>query len=90
MLTAGAIHSLTPPLSTQVTYPVGENQRLCVSGNCVELGEWEVTNARAMEAGPNNSWQAEVWLPERSEFEYQYLVVECDTTEVVWSSDVMR
>jgi len=43
-----------------------------------------------MEAGPNNSWAAEVWLPERSEFEYQYLVVENTTKDVVWSSDVMR
>ena len=56
----------------------------------MKLGEWDVTKALAMEAGPDNSWQAEVWLPERSEFEYQYLVVECDTTKVVWSSDVTR
>jgi len=76
-------------ISFQVTYPVRQDQRLVVIGSHEVLGDWDVMNAIQMtRRGTTNEFFVEVWLEERIQFDYKYLVLggKGEPT-IVWSSD---
>ena len=66
-----------------------------VTGSLPSLGCWDAKRARKMAKGKDGSWILAVYIPERAEFLYQYLLLE-DSTDagkdpvVIWEGALER
>jgi hypothetical protein len=53
-----------------------ENAAMYLTGSLPSLGSWDVKRARKMNRAPNGSWALAIYIPEKAEFLYQYLLIQ--------------
>ena len=53
-----------------------ENAAMYLTGSLPSLGSWAVKRARKMNRAPNGSWALAIYIPEKAEFLYQYLLIQ--------------
>ena len=47
-----------------------------LTGSLPSLGSWDVKRARRMERAQNGAWALAIYIPEKAEFLYQYLLLQ--------------
>jgi len=74
---------------TNGTFRAPENSCMFITGSLPSLGSWDAKRARKMNPCPDspNTWSLALYVPERSEFLYQYvsmcLHVKCSDAWIV-------
>ena len=53
-----------------------ENAAMYLTGSLPSLGSWDVKRARKMNRAQNGSWALAIYIPEKAEFLYQYLLLQ--------------
>ena len=53
-----------------------ENAAMFLTGSLPSLGSWDVKRARRMERAQNGAWALAIYIPEKAEFLYQYLLLQ--------------
>ena len=53
-----------------------ENAAMYLTGSLPSLGSWDVKRARRMERAQNGAWALAIYIPEKAEFLYQYLLLQ--------------
>lgn len=53
-----------------------ENAAMYLTGSLPSLGSWDVKRARKMNRASNGSWALAIYIPEKAEFLYQYLLLQ--------------
>lgn len=53
-----------------------ENAAMFLTGSLPSLGSWDVKRARKMNRANNGSWALAIYIPEKAEFLYQYLLLQ--------------
>jgi len=53
-----------------------ENAAMYLTGSLPSLGSWDVKRARKMNRANNGSWALAIYIPEKAEFLYQYLLLQ--------------
>lgn len=74
-----------------------ENAAMYLTGSLPSLGSWDVKRARKMNRAPNGSWALAIYIPEKAEFLYQYLLIQepedCSAIQepiVLWEGGLER
>ena len=72
---------LLPPFHSQVTFhaihdSAPENAAMYLTGSLPSLGSWDVKRARKMNRAQNGAWALAIYIPEKAEFLYQYLLLQ--------------
>ena len=74
-----------------------ENAAMYLTGSLPSLGSWDVKRARKMNRANNGSWALAIYIPEKAEFLYQYLLLQepeagaaSQTPVVLWEGGLER
>eukprot|EP00960_Hanusia_phi_P068778 766933-Hanusia_phi.AAC.1 len=52
-----------------------EDSAMYITGSLPSLGSWDLKRARKMARGPGGTWCLAIYIPEKAEFLYQYLLL---------------
>lgn len=71
------------------------NTDMFVTGSLPMLGSWDARRARKLARAEDGTWNLAVYIPDRVEFQYQYLLVvanedQAAQPEVVWTGQLER
>ena len=71
------------------------NTDMYVTGSLPMLGSWDARRARKLARAEDGTWNLAVYIPDRVEFQYQYLLVvtnedQAAQPEVVWTGQLER
>lgn len=68
-----------------IHYHTNYNQRLVITGNFINLGNWEIQDGLVMNYVVNDKWEAMIKIDENiKDFEYKYVVHDTSNGAIFW------